>query len=48
MRVADDLTLHDLKVEPPQGLSYDELARWKYQRPGRPNVEVPLAVVLAR
>ncbi len=32
MRVADDLTRTDLKVDPPEGLGYDELAIWKYQR----------------
>ncbi|WP_402463652.1 sulfatase family protein [Isoptericola aurantiacus] len=32
MRVADDLTLDDLKVDPPAGLSYEDLALWKYQR----------------
>lgn len=32
MRVADHLTTTDLKVDPPTGLSYDELALWKYQR----------------
>ena len=32
MRIADHLTEQDLKVEPPAGLSYDELAQWKYQR----------------
>ncbi|GAA1724647.1 sulfatase [Isoptericola hypogeus] len=32
MRVADHLTAADLKVDPPEGLSYDELALWKYQR----------------
>ncbi|MCG7310799.1 sulfatase [Brachybacterium sp. ACRRE] len=32
MRVADHLTLDDLKVEPPQDLDVDQLARWKYQR----------------
>ncbi|RMB62211.1 sulfatase family protein [Tessaracoccus antarcticus] len=32
MRIADDLTTEDLKVDPPQGLTYDQLARWKYQR----------------
>ncbi|WP_113716139.1 sulfatase family protein [Arthrobacter dokdonensis] len=32
MRVADDLTLTDLKELPPQGLSYDQEALWKYQR----------------
>jgi arylsulfatase A-like enzyme len=32
MRVADNLNTEDLKVDPPDGLSYDELAVWKYQR----------------
>ena len=32
MRVADDLNQIDLKVDPPEGLSYEELAIWKYQR----------------
>lgn len=32
MRVADHLNLNDLKQEPPSDLSYEELARWKYQR----------------
>lgn len=32
MRVADYLTLEDLKVEAPQDLPYEELALWKYQR----------------
>jgi arylsulfatase A-like enzyme len=32
MRVADHLTLDDLKTAPPAGLGYDELALWKYQR----------------
>lgn len=32
MRVADDLTDTDLKESPPQGLSGEELAMWKYQR----------------
>ena len=32
MRIADHLTATDLKVDPPEGLSYDELALWKYQR----------------
>lgn len=32
MRVADDLTQEDLKVDPPEGLTGDELAVWKYQR----------------
>lgn len=32
MRIAEHLTLADLKQLPPDGLSYEELARWKYQR----------------
>lgn len=32
MRVADHLTLTDLKVAPPEGLTYEEAALWKYQR----------------
>ena len=32
MRIADYLNKEDLKVDPPEGLSYDELALWKYQR----------------
>lgn len=32
MRIAEHLTLDDLKVEPPQDLTPDELALWKYQR----------------
>ncbi len=32
MRVADHLTLTDLKQTPPEGLSYEEEALWKYQR----------------
>ncbi|OYO17952.1 sulfatase [Enemella evansiae] len=32
MRIADDLTLDDLKVAPPEGLTGEELARWKYRR----------------
>ncbi|GAA1717916.1 sulfatase [Isoptericola hypogeus] len=32
MRVAEDLTDVDLKEDPPEGLDYDGLARWKYQR----------------
>lgn len=32
MRVADDLTLTDLKQSPPEGLSYEEAALWKYRR----------------
>jgi arylsulfatase A-like enzyme len=32
MRIAEHLTAEDLKVDPPAGLSYDELALWKYQR----------------
>jgi arylsulfatase A-like enzyme len=32
MRIAEHLTQEDLKQDPPSGLSYDELALWKYQR----------------
>jgi arylsulfatase A-like enzyme len=32
MRVADHLSIEDLKETPPDGLTYDELAVWKYQR----------------
>ena len=32
MRVADHLDLEDLKEAPPEGLSYEEQAIWKYQR----------------
>ncbi|MGN6246509.1 MAG: sulfatase family protein [Motilibacteraceae bacterium] len=32
MRVAEHLAAEDLKVDPPEGLSYEELALWKYQR----------------
>lgn len=32
MRIADDLTRSDLKQDPPPDLSYEQLARWKYQR----------------
>ncbi|MER7243375.1 sulfatase [Kribbella sp. NPDC000426] len=32
MRIADYINSEDLKVEPPEGLSYEELALWKYQR----------------
>ena len=32
MRVADDLSTSDLKVDPPEGLSYEDQALWKYQR----------------
>jgi len=32
LRLADNLNVDDLKVAPPEGLSYDELALWKYQR----------------
>ncbi|WP_433300238.1 sulfatase family protein [Actinoplanes sp. CA-030573] len=32
MRIAEHLTLEDLKEPPPDGLSYDEEALWKYQR----------------
>lgn len=32
MRVADHLNLEDLKEPPPEGLSYEDQALWKYQR----------------
>jgi arylsulfatase A-like enzyme len=32
MRIADYINSEDLKVAPPKGLSYEELALWKYQR----------------
>lgn len=32
MRIAGDLTRSDLKQDPPPDLSYEQLARWKYQR----------------
>jgi len=32
MRIADSLTVEDLKIDPPEGLTYEELALWKYQR----------------
>lgn len=32
MRLAENLNDDDLKVTPPDGLSYEELALWKYQR----------------
>ncbi|MHB1171230.1 MAG: sulfatase family protein [Lacisediminihabitans sp.] len=32
MRIADYLTLKDLKEMPPEDLTYEELALWKYQR----------------
>lgn len=32
MRIADFLAEEDLKQQPPDGISYDELAVWKYQR----------------
>lgn len=32
MRIAENLNEDDLKQSPPDGLSYDELALWKYQR----------------
>lgn len=32
MRIADHLTLEDLKQAPPSGLTDDEVALWKYQR----------------
>ncbi|NQX10425.1 sulfatase [Microbacteriaceae bacterium VKM Ac-2855] len=32
MRIADSLNVEDLKLPVPEGLSYDEMAVWKYQR----------------
>jgi arylsulfatase A-like enzyme len=32
MRIADHLSCGDLKIDPPEDLSYEELAVWKYQR----------------
>lgn len=32
MRIADHLTLTDLKIAPPEGLTYEQAAVWKYQR----------------
>ncbi|MGB4135325.1 MAG: sulfatase [Microbacterium sp.] len=32
MRIAEHLTVTDLKADPPEGLGYEELALWKYQR----------------
>lgn len=32
MRVADHLDRNDLKVDPPEGLTYEEESLWKYQR----------------
>ncbi|GAA3880232.1 sulfatase family protein [Tessaracoccus defluvii] len=32
MRIADHLTLTDLKQLPPEGLTYEQAALWKYQR----------------
>ncbi|TDD40975.1 sulfatase family protein [Saccharopolyspora elongata] len=32
VRMAENLNEEDLKVQPPEGLTYDELAVWKYQR----------------
>ncbi|MFI5610330.1 sulfatase [Amycolatopsis sp. NPDC051903] len=32
VRLAENLNEEDLKVTPPEGLSYEELAIWKYQR----------------
>lgn len=32
MRIAEHLNAEDLKQDPPEGLSYEELALWKYQR----------------
>jgi arylsulfatase A-like enzyme len=32
MRIAEHLNVEDLKIDPPEGLPYEELAVWKYQR----------------
>ncbi|WP_199044078.1 sulfatase family protein [Glycomyces salinus] len=32
MRIAEHLNAEDLKVDPPPGLSYEDLSLWKYQR----------------
>ncbi|GGI48251.1 arylsulfatase A-like enzyme [Agromyces flavus] len=32
MRLAENLNVEDLKIAPPESLSYEELALWKYQR----------------
>lgn len=32
MRLAENLNRDDLKIDPPDGLSYEEAALWKYQR----------------
>lgn len=32
MRIADDLADVDLKEDPPEGMSYEQLSLWKYQR----------------
>ena len=32
MRLAENLNTEDLKVDPPEGLDYEQLALWKYQR----------------
>lgn len=32
LRLADNLNVEDLKVPPPDGLNYEQLALWKYQR----------------
>jgi arylsulfatase A-like enzyme len=32
MRIAEHLTAEDLKQDPPEGLDYEQLALWKYQR----------------
>ncbi len=32
MRIAEQLALEDLKEDPPEGLTYEQLALWKYQR----------------
>jgi hypothetical protein len=45
MRIDRDLTDFDVKVDPPEGLSADELKRWKYQRyiKDYPGSALPLA-----
>ena len=32
MRIAENLNEEDLKIAPPEGLTYEQLALWKYQR----------------
>ncbi|WP_061963388.1 sulfatase family protein [Demequina aurantiaca] len=32
MRIAEHLNAEDLKIDPPAGLTYEEIALWKYQR----------------